>query len=98
MRDYTGVSPSFIVRLKSPELAKQVLNARRSYNINYFSTKDIDCSILSSEVASSLPECTIFINEVLSTSDQLNNLSLKETAKWLGFKYEGYRSGRILVQ
>ena len=49
MRDHTEMSPSFIVRLKSPELAKLVFNARRSYNNNYFSTKDIDCSTLSSE-------------------------------------------------
>ena len=98
IRDSADASSSFIVRLRTPQLAKSVVNVRKSYNHNYFSTRNLDLSILSPEVASSLPECQIFVNEVLSISDQRDYLSLKETAKRLGFKYVWHHAGKFLVR
>ena len=91
-------SPSFIVRLRSPQLANSIISARKSYNHNYFSTSDLDTTILTPDVASSLPDCKIFVNEVLSTTVQRDYLSLKETAKRLGFRYVWHRAGRFLVR
>ena len=93
----TGYTP-IIVRLSSIELAQKIITARKSYNNNYFTTKDLDLTLLNSEIISALPDSRIFINEVLSTTDQSNYLSIKETAKKLGFKYIWHCSGNILVR
>ena len=88
--------PSIIVRLVSPELVRNIMNARRSFT--YFSTSNVDRSLLPAELAGSLPDCKILVNEVLSPSDFADYLSLKDTAKKLGFKFVWYSNGRILVR
>ena len=70
MRSSSSRFPFFIVRLATPELVRMVMNAKRSLDINYFSTRDISTSLLGPELATGLPDSQIFINEVLSTSDQ----------------------------
>ena len=77
--------PSFIIRLISPDLVNMIMNPGRSYNHNYFTTKNLYLSLLSPETLSALPDSRIFINEVLSTSNQMEYLSIKVTAKRLGF-------------
>ena len=94
--DSSDLPPSFIVRLATPELVQLVINAKKAFN--YLTTRDIDTTLLSSEVACALPDTKIFVNEVLSTTDHLDFLSLKQTAKRMGFKYVWHRSGRFLVR
>ena len=65
---------------------------------NYFSTKDINLSMLNSEVVCALPDTKIFINEVLSPMERPKYISIKETAKSLGFKYVWHCSGNFLVR
>ena len=88
--------PSIIVRLVLPELVRNIMNARRSFT--YFSTSNVDRSLLPPELAGSLPDCRILVNEVLSPSYFADYLSLKDTAKKLGFKFVWYCNGRILVR
>ena len=78
---------SMIVRLRSPQLVSMIMSARKSFKNNYFSTNNIDLGLLNSELASALPNSRVFVNEVLSTPDRLSYISIKETAKKLGFKY-----------
>ena len=88
--------PSFIITLKSSETVNMLMIAKKS--CNYFSTKDINLSLLNPEVASALPDKKIFINEVLSPSNQLQYLSVKEAAKSLGFKFVWHSAGRFLAR
>ena len=92
----TPEHPSFIITLKTSNLVQMVMHAKKAHN--YFSTKDISLSSLNSEVAIALPDTKIFINEVLSTSDRTRYISVKETAKRLGFKYVWYSNGDFLVR
>ena len=96
--DSSGLTPSFIVRLRTTEQVRLIIRARSSFKHNYLTTRNLDLTLLSSEVASALPNCKIFVNEVLSSIDQLDYLSLKETAKKLGFKYVWHKAGRYLVR
>ena len=75
---------------------QSIINAKKAFS--YLTTRDIDTTLLSSEIACALPDTNIFVNEVLSTTDHLDYLSLKETAKRMGFKYVWHRSGRFLVE
>ena len=88
--------PSFIITLKSNDLVQSVMRAKRSYN--YFTTKDICLSSLNPEIALALPDTKIFINEVLSSSDHLQYISVKETAKSLGFRFVWHSNGSFLVR
>ena len=54
--------------------------------------------ILSSEIACALPDTKILVNEVLSTTDHLDYLSLGEIAKCMGIRYVWHRPGRFLVR
>ena len=95
---YKNNFTSIIVRLKTADLVRKIMLSKKSYNNNYFSTKNIDQTLLNSEIATALPNSRIFINEVLSTSDRLLYLSIKDTAKSLGFKYVWHCSGKFLVR
>ena len=72
------------------------MNARRSFN--YLSTADIDRSLLTPDLLATLPNSKIFVNQVLSTSEYYNYLSLKEAAKKNSFKCVWYKAGRVLVR
>ena len=96
--DSADASPFFIVRLRSPQLANSIISARKSYNHNYFSTSNSDTTFLTPDVAISLPDCKTFVNEVLSTTVQRDYLSLKETAKRLGFRFMWHWAGSFLVR
>ena len=78
------------------ELVQSVINAKKAFS--YHTTRDIDTTLLSSEISYALPDTNIFVNEVFSTTDHLDYLSLKETAKTMGFKYVWHRSGRFLFR
>ena len=98
-----GIDPndrftSVIVRLQTPELVQKIMTARKSFKKNYFSTKNLNLSLLNSEIISALPDSRIFVNEVLSTPDRLHYESIKETAINLGFKYVWHSTGKILVR
>lgn len=88
--------PSFIITLKHSELVQMIMRAKKSKN--YFTTKDLDLLLFNSEVASALPDTKIFVNELLSPVNQLQYISIKETAKSLGFKYVWHCTGRFLVR
>ena len=89
---------SLIVRLRTTELLQSIISAKKAYSNNYLTTKNIDLDLLNPEVVSALPDSRIFVNEVLSTSDQSHYLAIKETAIHLGFKYVWHCAGKILVR
>ena len=88
--------PSFIITLKNPELVQLVMRTKKSFN--YLTTKDIELSSLSSEVATALPDKKIFIKEVLSSTARNQYIFIKETAQRLGFKFVWHSSGDFLVR
>ena len=67
-------------------------------SINYLTTKNINLTSLNSEVASALPDRKIFVNEVLSSTDQARYILIKEAAKNLGFKFVWHCAGKFLVR
>ena len=73
------------MRLVSSELVRRIMRAKRS--LNYFSTMDIDRSLLCSKAVAALSHTKILINEGLSTADYTRYQVLKEAAKKAGFKY-----------
>ena len=87
---------SFVITLKTPEIVQAVMRAKKSFN--YFSTKDINLQCLNSEVAIAVPDNKMFINEVLSATHRLQYISVKETAKRLGFKYVWHNNGDFLIR
>ena len=87
--------PSIIARLALPDLVQNIMNAKRS--IVYFNTSNVDRSLLSPELASSLPDCKILINEIFSSSEFTEYIWLKDTDRKLGLKFIWYCNGRILV-
>ena len=93
-----GISgfPSFIIRLSSSIRVKQIIITKK--NINYFNTRDINRSLLDSELASRLPCTKIFINESLSSSENKSFKSLKSIAKSIGFRFVWHRGGKFLVR
>ena len=88
--------PSFIVTLKSINTVELIMRAKKS--INYLTIKNINLSSLNSEVASALPDIKIFVNEVLSSTDQSRYILIKEAAKNLGFKFVWHCAGKSLVR
>ena len=58
-RESTPKRTSFIITLKSSEIVKSIMHAKKSHN--YFSTKDINRQYLNSEVAIALPNKKILI-------------------------------------
>ena len=67
----SSVSKSFnpftAVRIESADRVKQILFNKRCRN--YYSTKDIDKTILNQDLLSRLPSAKIFINNVFSTNE-----------------------------
>ena len=88
--------PSFIVRLVSSDLVNRIMRAKRS--INYFSTMDIDRSLLCPEAAAALSHSKILVNEVLPSADYQRYQVVKEAAKKMGFKYVWHSAGDVLVR
>ena len=88
--------PSLIVRLTSADLVQRIMGARRTFD--YLTTGDIDHSLLSPDLAATLPNSKIFVNEVPSPSEYANYMSIKEAAKKNGFKFVWYSAGRVLVR
>ena len=89
-------SSYFMLLLATQELVRMIMNVKRSFI--YFNTSNIDRSLLPPELAGSLPDSEILLNEVLSTSDFTEYLSIKDTAKKLVFQFVRYCNGRILVR
>ena len=77
--------PSFIITLINVELVQLIMRAKKQYN--YLTTNDINLYNLNPELACSLPNTRIFINEVLSPPDQAQYILIKESDKKLGFRY-----------
>ena len=69
---------SIIVRSVSLELVWNIKDARQSFI--YFSTSNVDRSLLPLELAGSMPDCKILVNKVLYSSDFAEYLSLEDTA------------------
>ena len=88
--------PSIIVRLTSAARTKQLLLTLKERN--YYSTQDIDKSILQEEFSSRIPSTKIIINDVLSSSDYKKYLALKPIAKNLGFTFVWHCGGKFLVR
>ena len=92
----TSQYTSLIVRLTAIERAKYILRSRKERN--YFSTTEIDKSILNEELLSRLPISKILINDVLTSSEYRNYTSLKNMTKNLGFPYVWHNDGKFLVR
>ena len=88
--------PSLIPRLKSSSLVKKILLLQRSKN--YFSTSDIDHSLLNDMNISGIPPMKIILNSVLSPQEYKHYSALKDLARNLGFKYIWHREGKFLVK
>ena len=88
--------PSIIIRLTSTNRVKQIILTKR--NITYFSTRDINKSLLDRELASRMPSSKIFINESLSPTENKRFKSLKTIAKSTGFRFAWHRGGKFLVR
>ena len=88
--------PSLIVRLTSLNLIQHIMSLKRSRS--YFSTNDIDHTLLINTRFSSLPPTKIIINSVLSSVEYKHFSSLKVSARSLGFKYVWHKDGRFLVK
>ena len=88
--------PSLIIRLTSLSLVQHILLLKRSRN--YFSTNDIDHSLLINTAFSNLSPTKIIINSVLSSLEYKHFSSLKVVARNLGFKYLWHKDGRFLVK
>ena len=94
--DHVTKFPSFIVTLKNKNLVQLIMRAKKS--MNYLNTKNFELTSLNPEVASALPDRKIFVNEVLSSLDQVRYIMIKEAAKNLGFKFVWHCAGRFLVR
>ena len=92
----TSKYPSLILRLKSMNLVQQILLLKRSKS--YFSTNDIDHTLLINTAFSNLSPTKIIINTVLSSIEYKHFSSLKVIARNLGFKYVWHKEGRFLVK
>ena len=88
--------PSIIPRLTSSRMVQQIMLSKRSKN--YFSTNDIDHSILSNTDFPNLPPTKIIINSVLSSIEYKQFSSLKTVARSLGFKFVWHKEGKFLVK
>ena len=88
--------PSIIVRVTKAYLVKQIMTLYRT--LNYYNTRDLDLSLLSSDFASRLPYTKLIINNVLSSTEYKNYISLKSLAVNLGFKYVWHKDGRFLAR
>ena len=77
-------------------LIQHILLLKRSRN--YFSTNDIDHSLLINTAFSNLSPTTIIINSVLSSLEYKHFSSLKVVARNLGLKYICRKDGRFLVK
>ena len=88
--------PSIIVRLNSVDLTKKTMLLKKTFN--YFSTKDIDTTLLSVSFVSRIPTSKIIINSVLTPAEYKNFSSLKNLAKQLGFKYIWHKDGKFLIK
>ena len=87
---------SFIIRLTSVERARQIMFNRR--NINYFSTRDLNKTLLSEELVSRMPFSKIFVNETLSSTEYKSFKSLKNIGKNIGFKFIWHCGGKFLAR
>ena len=85
-----------IVQLTSADLVQRMTNSKR--NFDYLTTGDIDHSLFLPDLAATLPNSKNFINEVLSTTEYANYMSLNEAVNKNGFKFVWYSAGRVLVR
>ena len=94
--DTTNSFPSFIVRSTTTHRAQQILSLKRIRN--YYSTKDIDRSLLNEEFLSRLPTTKLFINGVLSPVEYKKYKSLKIIAINLGFSFIWHSGGKFFAR
>ena len=93
---HTKKFPSIIVRLTTSARAQQILLTRKERN--YYSTQDIDRSVLKDDLTSRIPPTKILINDVLSSSEYKKYQTLKPIAKNLGFAFVWHSGGKFLVR
>ena len=88
--------PSIIVQLTSKDRTNDILTYKKDRN--YYSTKDIDRSLLNQELLKRLPPTKIIINDVLPSTEYKTYTSLKTIAKNLGFAFVWHSRGKFLVR
>ena len=94
----SGAPPSYVVRLGSSALVRDVMRARRALNNNYLTTNDIDSELLGPALAFCMPNNKIFINEKLTHEKLQAFKSLRSIAQKMGFKYVWHSGGRFLAR
>ena len=87
---------SLFVKLRSLSLVKNIIKAKRQYNLLH--TPDLDPSILDQGDFSSIVSTNIYINEVLAKDVFKSYQNLKMIAKSLGFIYVWHRAGSFLAK
>ena len=85
--------PSIIATLTSVARTRQLF--ARKKELNYYSTKDIDKTILPDEFLTRLPITKFILNDVLSSTEYKTYKSLKPIAKSLGFVFVWHSGGRF---
>ena len=90
--------PLCIARLASARLVGEVMRAKRGLANNYLSTTTIKHVLLDPDSAACMPNCKIFINEMLPSEKFQAFKSLRAIAQGLGFKYIWHAGGRFLAR
>ena len=61
----SGAPRSFVVNLRSADLVREVMKAKRKLSNNYLTSSDIKFELLGPASAACMPSSKIFINKVM---------------------------------
>ena len=93
----SGAPRSCVVNLRSADLVREVMEAKRKLSNNYLASSDIKSELLGAASAACMPSSKIFINELMP-QEKLFFKSLRPIAQGLGFKYVWHAGGKFLAR
>ena len=93
-----GAPRSCVVNLRSADLVREVMKAKRKLSNNYLTSSDIKSELLGPASAACMPNSKIFINEMMPQEKFLVFKSLRPIAQGLGFKYVWHAGGKFLAR
>ena len=94
----SGAPRSCVVNLRSADLVREVMKAKRKLSNNYLTSSDIKSELLGPASAACIPSSKIFINEMMPQDKFLFFKSLRPIAQGLGFKYVWHMRGKFLAR
>ena len=92
----SGAPRSCVVNLRSADLVREVMKAKRKLSNNYLTSSYIKYELLGPASAACMPSSKIFINEMMPQEKFLFFKSLRPIAQGLGFKYVWHAGGKFL--